>query len=137
MEIYNTLKGFRHYKCRFTDNDINISDSQKIDICILFEDEDISVAHEKTFRKNLRYSKRSSKKTLFNASSKIAFSLGAGSNSSTTMMQGNSLGPNSENIVFFPKNDQPVCQDITAGKNSEFSIIFIVLLMILLITFIL
>ena len=53
-----------------------------------------------------------------------AIQLGKGNNLSTKRMQGNSLGPNMENVVFFPRNDQPVCQDITAGKNSEFSIVF-------------
>ena len=92
----------------------------------LFRDKDISVEDEKAFRKSLRSSKRSTKKRLFDARSKNAiFRLGKGSNFSTKRMQGNSLGPNTENIVFFPRNDQPVCQDITAGKNSEFSIFFV------------
>ena len=82
------------------------------------------MVHEKTRRKSLRSSKRSSKKRLFNARSKKAIQLGKGSNLSTKRMQGNSLGPNKENVVFFPRNDQPQCQDITAGKNSEFSIVF-------------
>ena len=98
----------------------------------LFRDKDISVEDEKAFRKSLRSSKPSTKKRLFEARSKKAIQLGKGRNLRTKRMQGNSLGPNTENIVFFPRNDQPVCQDITAGKNSEFSIIFIVLLMILL-----
>lgn len=82
------------------------------------------MADEKAFRKHLRSSKRSTKKRLFNARSKKAIQLDKGNNLSTKSMQGNSLGPNMENVVFFPRNDQPVCQDITAGKNSEFSIIF-------------
>ena len=90
----------------------------------LLEDKDISVEDEKAFRKSLRSSKRSTKKRLFNARSKKAIQLGKGSNLSTKRMQGNGLGPNTENIVFFPKNDQPVCQDITSGKNSKFSNIF-------------
>ena len=90
------------------------------------------MADEKAFRKHLRSSKRSTKKRLFNARSKKAIQLDKGNNLSTKRMQGNSLGPNTENIIFFPKNDQPACQDTTAGKNSEFSIFFIMILMILL-----
>ena len=91
----------------------------------LLEDKDTSVEDEKAFRKSLRSSKPSTKKRLFEARSKKAIQLGKGRNLRTKRMQGNSLGPNTENIVFFPRNDQPVCQDITAGKNSEFSIFFL------------
>ena len=117
------LPGFRHYECRFADNDKLIRLNHKI-IENYLPFKDISVAHEKAVRKTLRSSKLSSKKRLFNARSKKAIQLGKGSNLSTKRMQGNGLGPNTENIVFFPKNDQPVCQDITSGKNSKFSNIF-------------
>ena len=83
------------------------------------------MAHEKAFQKSLRSSKRSRKKILFIAGSKKGIQLGKGSNLSTKRMQGNSLGPNKENVVFFPRNDQPQCQDITAGKNSKFTIFFL------------
>ena len=117
------LPGFRHYECRFADNDKLIRLNHKI-IENYLPFKDISVAHEKAVRKTLRSSKLSSKKRLFNARSKKAIQLGKGSNLSTKRMQGNGLGPNTKNIVFFPKNDQPVCQDITSGKNSKFSNIF-------------
>ena len=93
------------------------------------------MADQKAFRKDLRSSKRSTKKRLFNARSKKAIQLGKGNNLSTKRMQGNSLVPNTENVVFFPRNDQPVCQDITAGKNSEFSIIFHYSVIIMLVEF--
>ena len=82
------------------------------------------MAHEKAFRKRLRSSKRSMKTRQFHARSRKAIQLKKGSNLSTKRMQGNGLGPNTENVVFFPRNDQPVCQDLTAGENSEFSINF-------------